>query len=427
MRRRRDRSAVATTTDSGATTESTGSSDLIVSTEPGGVVVQGSASGIRRFAGRLREVVEHLDVAEAGAVLATVREGIDRISAAAADGSKPLYFEFSPKSLKLLEQHGAIPTTDGFFRSMVHDGSQFAGNVDWKPVTPGPELVQLQSAAVGLALQASLKELADAVQRVEDKVDHLTDRIRAVQVGEIVAHHRVLDELIDASDDGHPMSSTDWSTIEHLRTEIVRNIDGLRVLLRTSASHADGGWSATSRAAAAHKLLAVEFVETLGLLAVSERNLAAWHRLRVERVERSEPEHLERTIGRVESDLALHRAEDQRLVDDLTGFIDRLASPNGLEGLELWKRNQLARDTRELRRSIDEFAAMRVLDVDTGRRRELPTTWQSMVVAKDRGLEGAGWVRDFVTRRDRRPDVEQPSLSEQREPTTSGEDPESAE
>ncbi len=376
--------------------------------------MQGSATGIQRFADRLREVVQNVDITEAGAALTAVREGIEQVRAAAGDGSKPLYFEFSPKSLELLKQHGAIPATDGFFRSMVHDGVQFAGNIDWKPVVPGPELMQLQTAAVGLALQASLKELADAVQRVEDKVDHLTDRIRAVQVGEIIAHHRVLDELVDASDDGHPMSATDWSSIEHLRTEIVRNIDGLRVLLRTSASHADGGWSATSRASAAHKLLDVEFVETLGLLAVSERNLAGWHRLRVERVERAEPEHLERTLARVESDLALHRAEDQRLVDDLTGFIDRLASPNGLEGLELWKRNQLARDTTELRGSIDQFAAMRVLDVDTDHRRELPTTWESVLVAKDRGLEGAGRVRDFVTRRGRRPDDELPSISEQR-------------
>lgn len=409
MRRRRERSV---TPASSSSPEANESSDLVVATEPGGLVVRGATAGIQRFADRLAVAIESVDVAKAGAALAIVREGIEQVRSATGDGSNPLYFEFSPKSLELLKQHGAIPTTDGFFRSMVHDGGQIAGNVDWKPVTAGPELMQLQTAAVGLALQASLKELADAVQRVEDKVDHLTDRIRAVQVGEIVAHHRVLDELVEASDHGHPMSSTDWSSIEHLRTEIVRNIDGLRVLMRTSASHTDGGWSATSRASAAQKLLDIEFVETLGLLAVSERNLAAWHRLRVDRVERTEPEHLERTLDRVESDLALHRAEDQRLVDDLTAFIDRLASPNGLEGLELWKRQQLERNTTELREAIDQFAAMRVLDVDTSGRRELPTTWQSVLVAKDLGLEGAGWVRDFVTRRGRSGTDELPSLPE---------------
>jgi hypothetical protein len=405
MRRRRQpaESAAAVPDAAAADIAAHESSDLIVSTEPGGLVVQGSTIGIQRFADRLRDVVQTVDVAKAGATLTAVREGIEQVRAAIGDESKPMYFEFSPKSLELLKQHGAIPAADGFFRSLVHDGGQIAGNVDWKPVTPGPELMQLQTAAVGLALQASLKELADAVQRVEDKVDHLTDRIRAVQVGEIVAHHRVLDEFVDASDDGHPMSSTDWSSIDHLRTEIVRNIDGLRVLLRTSALHAGSGWSATSRASAAQKLLDVEFVETLALLAVSERNLAAWHRLRVERVERSEPEHLERTLGRVESDLALHRSEDQRLVDDLTQFLDRLAAPNGLEGLELWKRNQLERNTEALRTAIDQFAAMRVLDVDTAGRRELPTAWQSVLVAKDLGLDSAGRVRDWVTRRDRQP------------------------
>ena len=420
MRLRRDRAQMPAAASDSAATDS---GDLVVSTEAGGLVVQGSATGIQRFADRLREVVQTIDVAQAGAALTAVRAGIEQVQAAAGDGSTPLYFEFSPKSLELLKQHGAIPTADGFFRSMVHDGAQIAGNVDWKPVAPGPELMQLQTAAVGLALQASLKELADAVQRVEDKIDHLTDRIRSVQVGEIMAHHRVLDELVGASDEGHPMSSTDWSSIEHLRTEVVRNIDGLRVLLRTSASHSDGGWSASSRAAAARKLLDVEFAETLSLLAVSERNLAAWHRLRVERVELAEPEHLERTLDRVEGDLAIHRAEDQRLVQDFTTFVDRLASPNGLEGLELWKRDQLARDTRELRGAIDHFAAMRVLDVDTENRRELPTTWESVLVAKDRGLEGAGRVRDFVTRRGRQPDDELPSISEQGETSTTDEVP----
>ena len=127
----------------------------------------------------------------------------------------------------------------------------------------------------------------------------------------------------------------DWSTIEHLRTEIGRNIDSTRVLLRLSMTRAEAGRSASSRAGAAKRLLDADFVEGLALLALCEHNLASWHHLRVQRVRESEPLHLDRTLARVESDLALHRLEDQRLVDDLTIFVDDLAQPRGLEGLEL--------------------------------------------------------------------------------------------
>ncbi len=101
---------------------------------------------------------------------------------------------------------------------MVHDGEQFAGNLDWRPVKPGPELVQLKTMAVEVLLQASLVELAAAVERVEDKIDHLTDRIRSFQVGEVIAQHRVLTELVALRRRRASGSAkTDWSSIEHLR------------------------------------------------------------------------------------------------------------------------------------------------------------------------------------------------------------------
>lgn len=341
-------------------------------------------------------VVQSPEFARAGVAAGAIRFALE---GAADRGST--YFEFSPRAMALLEQHGAIPTGDGYFRSMVHDGSQLAGNLDWRAVTPGPELVQLQTLAVGLALQASLAELAAAVARVEDKLDHLTDRIRSFQVGEVISHHRVLSEMITAVDDGHAIGDTDWSSVEHLRTEIVGNVDGARNLLRSPIAKAEPGRTASGRAAAARRLIDHDFVDTLGLLAASEHNLAAWHRIRVDRVQRSEPEHLERTLARVEGDLAVHRAEDQGLVDELVSFIDRLAEPTGLEGLELWKRNQLARDIEILRNAVVSFAAQRVLDTTPAGHDELPTLRQSVVEVKNRSLVGTAWAWDRVTRRDR--------------------------
>ena len=355
-----------------------------MSTEPGGVAVQGSRTSIEGFRDKMRAIVRSTDLGDVGELLTTVASTIDQLPAPGEGASA--YFKFSPRAIELLQRYGAIPTEGGFFRSMLRDGSQLAGSLDWKPVQPGPELLQLQTIAVGLALQASIQELTAAVERVENKVDHLTDRIRSVQVGEAFAHRRMLTESVVSLEDGHPVSDTDWSSIDHLRAEITGNIDATRALLRAPIARAEPGRSAASRASTAKRLLADDFGETLGLLALCEHNLANWHRIRIERIRATEPEHLEHTLTRVETDLALHRAEDQHLVEELTDFVDRLAEPNGLEGLELWKRARLAENTAELRELIDRFAEERVLDVDTSGRNELPKLTESLLEAKDRGV-----------------------------------------
>ncbi len=354
---------------------------------------------VRAFAERVRSIARSVDVERIGTMLTTAAAAIDEL--AKSGDSTPQYFEFSPRAMDLLKQFGALPTGDGFFRSLVHAGEELAGNpltdLDWTPIDASTDLLQLQTVAVGLVLQASIKDLADSVQRVEDKLEHLLDTIWADKVGEIVAHHRVLSELIESSNQGHPLSATDWSSIEHLRTEIGRNIDACRVLLRMSVARADAGRTASSRSGAAKKLLESDFVEGLALLAVCEHNLASWHHLRVQRVREAEPEHLERTLGRVETDLTLQQLEDQRLVDDLTFFVDRLAQPRGLEGLELWKRDQLQANTESLRVGIDRFATQRTLDIRGVELAALPTLRESLNVAKDWSVDHAEdavrWVR----------------------------------
>ncbi len=372
--------SLASATVLGVSTQES-SAELVVSAQPGGVVLQGRSAAALSFVERLDAVVRSTDLGQVETVMGALKSARDQLSGEGGGG--PMLVEFSPRAMALLKEHGAVPTDDGFFRSMVHDGNHIAGNLDWRQVAPGPELVQLQTMAIGLALQASLQELAEAVQRVEDKIDHLTDRVRSVQVGGVMATNRVLTEFVESADADHPISNTDWSSIDHLRTEITTSIDATRLLLRSPVARAEPGWSASSRAALAKRMLDDDFVETLGLLSVCELNLASWHRLRVDRVAQSEPEHLERTLARVESDLKLHRAEDQLLLDELVAFVDELSQSTGLEGLELWKRNELAENTETLREALEQFADRHVLDALDGAAGELPTLRESLTTVKD--------------------------------------------
>lgn len=95
-------------------------------TSESGMIVEGSPTAVSAFVdqmlyatkevgGRSRHFVA--DGVQIGANIAAFRQ------------THREYFEFSDRAHRLLKEHGAIPTKDGnFFRSMVHDGKNLAGN-----------------------------------------------------------------------------------------------------------------------------------------------------------------------------------------------------------------------------------------------------------------------------------------------------------
>ncbi len=151
-----------------------------------GIVVQGDPSAVTAFVDAAMDVVPSTrprrvladGLAVAGSVAAfrqTYRE----------------YFEFSPRALALLKEHGAIPTEDGYFRSFVRSGpkgnSPFAGHLDWRQIDLGPEqALAVQTAVATLALRAAIAEVAEAVERVEGKVDTLVSLARAERLGHVL-------------------------------------------------------------------------------------------------------------------------------------------------------------------------------------------------------------------------------------------------
>jgi hypothetical protein len=372
--------------------------ELLVGARPGGIVLAGKASAVERFSARLSQLSS--SVGEIAAVAQTVKEAADQI-VQAGDGAAKLV-ELSPRSIALLREHGAIATGDGYFRSMVHDGKSIAGNPDWKQVTSPGEIAQLQSAAVGLALQASIKNLSDAVARVEVKVDVLADLIRAEQFGDVLGHHRVLQRLLDMTSDGSRLSSTDWHSIDQMRVDITSSLERTRMFIRNRMEAAESGRWTRQRADAAEQLIDSGLIDTLGVLAVCEQNLAGWHHLRLMRVETTEPEQLEAVVRDIEGDLALHHKEDEVLATELVELLDGFVDATGFEGFEPIKRRSLKRSVDELRAATSRFIDERKLDIEIGGHGELPGTVASLRVARDRAVDGSRWAINSTRRLVRR-------------------------
>ncbi len=371
---------------------------LMIATRPDGVIaLQGPPKAVERFTEQIERVLGSPKLAQATQYASALGSGIDAIPGVGEDS--PQLFQFSQRAMDLLRRNGLIGTEDGAFSTAAGALTSTADGIpDWLPLPSGADLIQLQTAAVGLALHASIKSLTDAVERVENRVDELRDLVRSGQVGEVLGHHRVITErlrMIDAPD-SKGIGETDWAAIAHLHPHIVSGLERTRFFIRSRMGLLEPGRMVRSRVDAAEKLIDANIDDALGLLATCEYNLAGWQRLRLDRVVRHEPEHLESVLVDMESSLALHRSEDQALVDDLIQMIDALMEPTGLEGLELVKRRKLIRYVEAIHAATATFARQRGLNLPEMDNADLPGFRASTSYLAGRTRDGGRWAYDRV-------------------------------
>ena len=373
---------------------------LMIATRPDGIIaLQGSPKAVGRFTEQIERVLGSPKLTQATQYASMLGAGIDALPGVGEDA--PQMFQFSQRAMDLLRRNGLIGTEDGVFSTAASAVTSTADGIpDWLPLPTGADLIQLQTAAVGLALHASIKSLTDAVERVENRVDELRDLVRSGQVGEVLGHHRVITErlrMIDAHD-SRGLSETDWAAVAHLHPHIVSGLERTRFFIRSRMGMTEPGRMVRSRVDAAEKLIDANLADALGLLATCEHNLAGWQRLRLDRVVRNEPGHLDSVLVDIESSLALHRAEDQVLVDDLIAMIDALMEPTGLEGLELVKRRKLIRYIEEIHAATATFARQRDLNLPEMENADLPGFRASTSYVAGKTRDGGRWAYARVKR-----------------------------
>ena len=373
---------------------------ITIATRSDGVVaVQGPVDAVERFAERAQRIIGSPNFSKATQYASTVASSVDAIPGV-GEGQHPRVFQFSQRALELLRENQLIEAGDGFFRSILGEGRQLPANVDWKQLPSGADIIQLQTAAVGLALHASIKNLADAVDRVENRVDELRDLVRSGQVGEVLGHHRVIRDRLAMIEDasGNGLGETDWSAVAHLHPHIVSGLERTRFFIRSRMGMAEPGRMVRSRVDAAERLVDANLADALGLLATTEYNLVGWQRLRLDRVTRTEPGHLDAVLADMESSLDLHHNEDQALVNDLADLIERLMEPTGLEGLELLQRRRLIRHVETIHSATLTFARQRRLTMPPILNVDLPSFRDSTGLIADKTKDGGRWALDKVKR-----------------------------
>ncbi len=348
--------------------------DLVVLQDEHGLLLTGPDDLVAGMVAHLRSVDVHPESAEAQPQSLLQRaSGLSTLQSLAGlaptPGSRSAeYVRLTDRSRALLEQHGSIPGAKGTFKGYVRgaDG-QFAGILDWSPATVDPaQMMTLQSAAVGLALQTAIAQVQESIERVEDKVDRLTDLVSSEHVGKVVGQHRVLVPLVERATTDQTLSVTDWTSVAALGPEVAQTIEALRSYVSKRLDRVHRKRTPTGKAEELRDLLDDGMLrEAMAMLVIAEDNLRLWQHLRIVNVRLREPEHLSATIDAARAGLVADDEADQALVSAMGVVVGELMETRPLHGFDVVGVRRLDQAGNDVVDLMHAFAENRMLEVES--------------------------------------------------------------
>lgn len=206
------------------------------------------------------------------------------------------------------------------------------------------------------------------------------------------------------------LPDTYWESIAGLGPSLNATVEGLRNHARRVLDTLDPQHSVQDRADKLRAALVDSLIgETLSLLVVAEESLYKWQRLRLTRIEATEPAHLPQVFEHTRELLAYQLTEDGKLYGQAHQVIDAIAKTDALDGFRFWAVDQLAVDRDTLQGALDDFARARRNQVDAWKEMATPGVREAVDAAvelakpvAEKALEAAGRgllnLRGFVTR-----------------------------
>ncbi len=353
-----------------------GSDEVEVSVQPGGLLVAGDPEAVEAYLSRLRTVAGKT-MRVAGINKSSVSNAAGLLTGMAgilADSGK--FVQLHPDSVNALRVGNWIPGTDGYYRAMTRGGDGlFLQQLQWAPtqIAP-PQMLAVQLIATQLALKAAIADVAEAVRRVEGKVESILNLAQASRSGDVLGNHLSIRRATDFLDKHGVLPDADWQALASLGPALTVTVEQLRKHVGKILNSFDPDLPVQDRAA---KLRAVaeeqQLGETLSLLVVAEDSLYQWQRLRLARVGDKEPQHRQRVIDDL-NDLIRHQlAEDGKLYREAKNLLDNFAKPDRIEGFRVFSVRELAKHRSRIRDELDRFAQARRHQVEEWSNVETPS------------------------------------------------------
>jgi hypothetical protein len=384
-----------------------GANDLLIGELDGILVLNGPVEAIEQFRALHTELDRATPLPSANAMIDAAAEQLAGM-VSRPDAAQQL-FQLDEKGMQLFRsgQLANSRTGDGWLRAFGQGSDAvITGQAAIKPVLMAPQQVlTAQLALTTVALTAAIKEVQEAVERVERKLDSLNDLVTSMLVGNVLGAHEALARRAEQTLLTGAMADADWAAIHGVGVEVEQQIATIRTFVRKRLRVAmDEGMGVKDRKEALEHVN--QIAEVLGLLAIAQHSLFLFQAARLQRIRASEPDHLQAAIIESQELLQGHAADDRELLDQCRGIVaDRLE----VDALELY-RYLSARDVVRLAREADEslewFSRQRTIGYEALPASVLPTFGEAYGELKTKGTavaDGARGVADVARTRLRRP------------------------
>ncbi len=363
--------------------------DLALCLEPEGLLVCGDQNVVTKYVAELRGLVsDAIDIADVSPVVAAHGAAVAAAGLAVAAHSGE-FVRFTPATVKALKTARALPMANGVYRGpLVNSAGKFVHQVQWQRVAmTSTQLTNIQLLAMQVALASAIASVEKSVARVEGKVERVLTLAEASRAGDVRGHYVVLSRLTTQLDERQILTNTDWESVAGLGPDLVVTIERLREHAKRTLVGFDPTKPVQERAAYLRRALEDNRLgETLHLLVVSEQSLYLWQRLRIARVQATEPDHLQIVLDDARGLLADNAEQDGMLLHHAREQLSEYARMNRLDGFRWGATHNLSHDIAQLRNDLDGFAQARGRQVTEWVEADKPSVADALVEVGSRAL-----------------------------------------
>lgn len=366
--------------------------EVVISVQPEGLLVAGDPSEIEAYVERVRGVAGHA-VAVIGIDKASVGNATGLAAGAVSFlGQSAKFVQLHPDSVKAIQKGQLIPGTDGFYRMMTRGADKkFVSQLQWKQanVTPA-RMMSLQMVAVQLALKSAIADVERSVQRVEGKVEEVLRLAHANRSGDVLGDRVTIDRMAAYLDKHGSFSDADWDSIAGIGPALNRTVEQLRHHADRTLRSFDPTKSIQDRADfIVNAVDTNQLGETLSLLVVSQESLFKWQRLRLARVEATQPEHVQQVLDDARDLLRRQLIEDIALFQRAREILEAVGRIEAIDGFRIWSVQGLQRSLPALRADVDRFGTARRAHLQDWQEFKAPTARDAANAAVERVSETA--------------------------------------
>jgi hypothetical protein len=244
--------------------------------------------------------------------------------------------------------------------------------------------MSVQMVAVQLALKSAIVEVENSVRRVEGKVEQVLQLAHADRAGNVLGTNTIVARKVSYLEKHGSLPNADWDAVAGLGPALNVTVEQLRNHVTLVLESLDPKLPVQDRADKLQAAVDDSLIgETLSLLVVAEESLYKWQRLRLARVEASQPDHLPQVIQDARELLTYQLAEDAKLYQLAHRVIDDVAKTNKIDGFRFNAVRGLTRDRDRLKVDLDAFARARRHQVDVWTAMEAPSVRDAVDAAVD--------------------------------------------